>query len=90
LYGELEDIISIINITESDMTFECYPNPFHSSFTLEVDGIYTYEIFNLQGKVLETGVGNSTVELGAKLDEGVYFLKLSKGDNIKVLKIVKQ
>lgn len=72
----------------------CYPNPFSSSFTLELAGdVEVVEIYSITGsKVFEKQVGNiglESLQLGQDLAPGVYLLRLRGKSASKVIKIRK-
>lgn len=80
-----------------------YPNPFNQSTTLkielEVDGIYTVQVLNVQGQVVTTVLNRQNVKAGTLQQEintgdympGVYFVRATngKGDLISIHKLIK-
>ena len=90
LYGEMEDISSAIHNVKPEVTFECFPNPFRSTFILSIEGTFGYQIFDMQGRLIEKGTGKDKCELGGTLDQGTYLLKVSQGQNQVSGKLIKQ
>jgi hypothetical protein len=76
-----------------------YPNPFNPSTTIKYslakEGLATLRIYNLLGQEVATLVntvqhaGNFSVQWNAShFATGVYFYRLTQGDNVKVQKLV--
>ncbi len=91
LYSELETVNYYTNLKESkfNQSVKCYPVPFNSTLIIEAKGKFRYEIMDVQGRVLEKGIGNHRAETGANLNEGVYLFKISQENNTKIIKINK-
>lgn len=72
--------------------FKVYPNPFQNQFEIRrVDGQvnYTASIFNLQGKLILTGVNLQNIDLSDS-KSGIYILKIESENGIFYEKMVKQ
>jgi hypothetical protein len=57
------------------------PNPIMSGQTLQIIGIQTklpYEIFNQEGKLVQSGQTNGQLFLSKELNSGTYYLKINK------------
>ncbi|HKJ42725.1 MAG TPA: T9SS type A sorting domain-containing protein, partial [Sunxiuqinia sp.] len=92
LYGELQDIEVIptaISQMKDGLNVHCYPNPFHSTFTIQVNGDYRYQVFNAVGCLVESRVGHDRVELGKQLNKGIYFLRIAQDQRNKSIKLIK-
>ena len=81
LYGQLEDIelfTPVINSLENEMQGKilCYPNPSESSFILEVNGTFEYQLYDVNARLVEKGRGVDFCEAGANLRKGIYFIKI--------------
>ena len=83
--------VKIVQKTEKTIGLTIYPNPNDGAFSLTVetkaiDETYTYEIFDLVGKLIEIGSGVGHVEKFIKLPtftgRSVYLIKIrtSNGD----------
>ncbi|GAL86858.1 hypothetical protein MYP_4088 [Sporocytophaga myxococcoides] len=70
--------------------FICYPNPFTGSVLLKASGAYSYAIFDLMGKEIESGDGVETGLAGNELIPGIYFLRLKTEKNTSTLRIIKR
>lgn len=75
--------------------FNLYPNPASQSFTLDgLAGLDVSEIsiMNAAGKVLstETGISSASVDMNvSNLSNGVYFVRVSHGTSVDVVRFVK-
>jgi uncharacterized repeat protein (TIGR01451 family) len=81
------------SIHQLDSSISIYPNPTNSFVTITCNStIKSIELYDVQGRILETSVENST---NSKLDisekqNGIYFLKINTENGSKVEKIVKE
>ncbi len=80
--------------------FQNYPNPFNPStsirFSVAETGLATLKVFNVTGEVVAE-LFNSNVEKGtvqivnfdaSNLTSGVYFARLTQGNNVKNIKLI--
>ncbi len=72
-----------------------YPNPFGDEITIEFNANETenvaYEVVNTLGQIVIEGKDvTSPISLGAELKTGMYFVRLSAGEEIHTIKISKQ
>ncbi len=67
-----------------------YPNPFLHKFNLKMNGEFRYEIFTLDGKLVEEGKGKDEVSVGSTLDTGAYLVNVTSGKERFCSKIVKE
>jgi subtilisin family serine protease len=86
------------NITLNNSDFEItdirvFPNP--TSDFVNIQGIISkvdYELYNIQGKLIDTGVissDNNQINLSG-FNKGIYLLKLNNGNGFTTNKIIKQ
>ncbi len=94
LYGELKDIIPDgieENKTDDNSSYiECLPNPFKSSFTVNINGSFDYSIYNLQGTLIESGNADSQTAIGKKLNSGVYLINISQQGKPSIRRVIKK
>ena len=66
-----------------------YPNPAKETLTIVSSNLssYTYTLTNMQGTIILSGAGGSTIQL-PQLTKGIYILKLESAQNIEYQKIV--
>ncbi len=80
-------------------TISVFPNPSNGSFNIHVystkDRSMNMLITNNIGQSVSqetfvVGAGESTIDIDTKLPAGIYFVRLTEGENILVKKIVVQ
>jgi hypothetical protein len=77
------------------LQFKIIPNPMTDDATLELDQKperpLTIEIFNLQGKRVfhEQDVRDKRFKFGQELSKGIYLVKISDGNYVQTLKLLK-
>lgn len=92
--------MTITSIQELGHTtkMRAYPNPAPGRFYFELigpeKGDYSYQLLNISGKLIQSGIFRKDAqrykqEISLNEDSGVYFLQISDGENMGVLKIVK-
>ena len=76
---------------ELDKSISVYPNPTSSIINIISDTeIKNIQLYDVQGRILQTTVGNSnTIDISDK-NSGIYFLKISTENGSKVEKISKE
>ena len=88
-YTHIKSINSKLNVS-------LFPMPFSNSVTLKTAdaSVKSVAIYNLQGalvKSIKTDMHeNESMEIGADLEAGIYFMKISDGLNIQTLKVIKK
>ncbi|MFK7952450.1 MAG: T9SS type A sorting domain-containing protein, partial [Ekhidna sp.] len=67
-----------------------YPNPAQDYSKMEVEGEVTYRVFSLNGMSIESAsfINETTIDI-RELNEGIYFLELSKDGKTALQKFVK-
>jgi arabinogalactan endo-1,4-beta-galactosidase len=68
----------------------CYPNPFASYLTLQMDADFEYTVYDGIGNKREEGVGQNSIEIAGNLPAGLYMVKVSAGSVMRVLKVEKE
>lgn len=78
-------------------TISAYPNPFNDHISLWIDSDetipMTVNIMDLSGKLVfkaESWSTNQTVEFGEDLENGIYLVHLYYGDEVDLIKIIKE
>jgi len=75
------------------INFNIYPNPAEDQLLISTDDLdnYTIKIYNLLGKNMLEKINSNSKTLDISfLESGVYFLKISKGNNQKTIKLIKK
>ena len=84
------EVMAELSIEESTNEFSIYPNPTNS--TLFINGgnaEYTYTMYNGMGQVMATGKAKGTEQISVEsMAEGIYFLHLTTGTQVRVEKVV--
>jgi len=72
-------------------TFKIYPNPSNGKFTIDFNnnGSYSIEIYSVVGKkVFEKSNTTNTSILISNLEQGIYFVKLTKDSKTITQKVI--
>ena len=83
---ECSSLLEQLNISTT-----LYPNPTGGNFTIEIKGYngpFKVEIYDLQGRLLET-TNKTTVSI-KKYSKGIYVFRVSYGDIVEEIKVVKE
>lgn len=82
------------NVNDAQLSINAYPNPSHSSFNLQLkqNQTVTVEVRDVLGKlVYQSGsIRKSNLSIGADWMPGVYFVKVTTGDQTKTIRLVKE
>ena len=80
---------SILNNEILRQEYLIYPNPSNDFINLKnLNSISEYEIINLSGKIIKTGISEGVIEI-KNLDNGIYFMRIKSRNNRQVLKFIK-
>ena len=79
-----------LSIDENESEFSVYPNPVNN--TLYINGgnaEYTYTMYNGMGQAVASGKAQGTEQISVEdMAEGIYFLHLTTGTQVRVEKVV--
>lgn len=80
---------------ENELSLDIYPNPSNGSFSIDLGAIYDktkITITDLNGRVLQKYAFERKQLLKLKIDEipGVYFLRISSGNKVLVVRLIQQ
>ena len=80
----------------SEYTVNAYPNPFTSSFGLDMSGSsenVSVKMYDMTGMLLEnkevTTDKVNELSLGQNLSSGIYILNVTQGSNVKTVRVIK-
>ncbi|MFN3403083.1 MAG: T9SS type A sorting domain-containing protein [Cytophagaceae bacterium] len=82
-------------VMDSQHTVLVYPNPYENSFSVKFSGNSagtTLELVDLTGKVHERILieeNYRTIEMGANISDGIYFLKVYSSSDNEIVKVIK-
>ncbi|HTF81544.1 MAG TPA: T9SS type A sorting domain-containing protein, partial [Cytophagales bacterium] len=83
-------VVTAVGDYSFEETISVFPNPYEEQVTIAMAGGFRYSLHNVNGSELKRGEGFDKISLGTELSNGIYILKLSKGDVIKILRIEKK
>ncbi len=87
---EYKDQVSAVDDHTSELSENgLYPNPFHDEITIKQLGAFVYDIYNMQGIVLDHGSAENQLSLGQTLAPGFYMIKIRSGSSHKGYQIQK-
>lgn len=86
------DVEPLLTTTKGaeNSTFRVFPNPSLHGFVIEVKGVFSYKIYDLYGKILETGKGNDQTTVGTKLSKGAFVIHINTEGKEEIVKIIKE
>nr|WP_305047393.1 BNR-4 repeat-containing protein [Geofilum rubicundum] len=67
-----------------------YPNPFRSTFTIETNAPFSYTIYDLSGRLMETKPVADHKVLGQTLPHGIFILEIVQGQRMWQQKMIKK
>ncbi|WP_188362482.1 T9SS type A sorting domain-containing protein, partial [Flavobacterium orientale] len=75
-----------------------YPNPFNNSFNLDIKGNQTtpvqVTVYDMMGRLLENNTISvdqaNNINIGANYPTGVYNVVVTQGEEVKMIRVVKQ
>ncbi|HKJ40849.1 MAG TPA: LamG-like jellyroll fold domain-containing protein [Sunxiuqinia sp.] len=84
-----DDISTGINPVKNELGLKAYPIPFHNGVQVELNGRFSYQLFNLSGAMVSNGLATNQIHIGDQLNPGIYLLKVNQKENTKTIKLVK-
>lgn len=83
---------SQVNIQDvSAIALKLYPNPTQDMATIEFTGTFTYQVFDLNGKLLLSDLSTDKTQLDfSNFENGIYFVQVSTETFNKTIKVVKK
>lgn len=90
--SESYEIPRFIGINDASIeVLNAYPNPTTDLLTITYEGQFNYEVSNAVGQLVLTGNAVNQEQLSLKeLANGTYIVKVTAGDDIKYVQVVKQ
>jgi lysophospholipase L1-like esterase len=67
-----------------------YPNPFTQTFRVESPQVFSFQLLNTTGQVLQQGQADRTLNLGSELPAGLYLLHLTSNQGKQTLRLLKR
>lgn len=85
-------LASFVSVEDNDSNqLNAYPNPTNDNLTITFNGQFNYSVINTIGEVMFNGSAVDQEELSLKsLANGTYIIKVTSGDSVHNLQVVKQ
>ena len=86
---EIKGISSFYGVKE--LGVKVFPNPILNEVFIDVEGVYSFKITNMSGKILSFGtdVLMNSIDFSS-FNSGLYFLQLNKKNEVATVKVVKK
>ncbi|MFO8067835.1 MAG: T9SS type A sorting domain-containing protein [Bacteroidales bacterium] len=89
---EVSPYVGVEDFSENEISV--YPSPFSNQLTIDPEGYngeISFEIFNALGQlILKDGMIEKTTIQTSNFRQGIYLIKLKKGDTFEIKKIIKE
>jgi hypothetical protein len=89
-YLTFSSVITGLNSEEASSSQFVFPNPFRDHVNVSTNGSFQYELTNTTGIILEEGTAENKVDFKIQYPKGIYLLKVKQGDNVKLIKLLKE
>ncbi len=93
VYGDIDQQSDINEVVfeKSNSLAKVSSNPFRVSTTIQCENMLRYNIYSINGAMLENGSAQGSIEIGNNLKSGIYILNLIDESNraMQVIKLVK-
>lgn len=76
--------------SRSKISLKISPNPFSDNIKIDLNNLFTYSIYSVDGRLMENGSGENTAYAGNMLDNCIYILKVKSETDILLTKIIKK
>jgi hypothetical protein len=86
--GEMPGSISDINVLNNNR-LNVFPNPVRTSFNIEIEGDFNYELYDYSGKVVLKGSACNKCIIGENLQQGIYILNIKHNTIVFSQKLIK-
>lgn len=74
-----------------NFTINVYPNPTTSEVNIEMAGIYTFQVSNLKGETIHSGIGKGKEIISLEqFANGIYFLRIENQLSSRTIKLIKE
>lgn len=83
------NVTSFLGVSENSNNFRVYPNPTEGRLNIQVEGDYTYTLFNSFGQQVMNGQAHGEQQLNLNgLAKGIYLLHLNNGTTNNIEKVI--
>lgn len=77
-----------LGISELELNLDVFPNPTSGVVFIEFDEVFTYQVFNSEGRLLIEKTENGKIDL-SEYDNGIYYIEIHSNDAKFVRRIIK-
>lgn len=77
------------NSLHSESTITCFPNPSTAEFTIAGMGLFSYQLINQMGQIMDAGQAIDKKTLANDYPKGVYLVKITQEEKSSIVKLVK-
>ena len=87
---ECIDVKAEMSVDENEAEFTIYPNPVNNMLYINGGNVqYSYVMYNGMGQVVASGKAQGTEQINVNnMTQGVYFLRLTTGTQVRLEKVV--
>jgi hypothetical protein len=89
LYGSLSGTPTNLAKVTNKLDMKCFPNPFRNNMGISINGRFQYKLYDIRGLLVQEGEASNQLMIGEGLNNGVYILKVTQGENSKTVKVMK-
>jgi arabinoxylan arabinofuranohydrolase len=89
-YIAFKGIVTGVDENKEESVINVYPNPFTNTFSVESTNNSDYQLFNLSGTLIDTGILTAKTTIGDDWPKGIYIMKVYWTQKSITYKIVKE
>ncbi len=87
----VNDIITgVDNNSINNNPVKIFPNPFDQFYTIQLNGSFSWQVYDVTGRLIAEGTAVNQFSTGSDLQPGMYFVKIRQKNKSITRKIVKQ
>jgi len=87
----VNDIITAVpDIRYQAVEMDIFPNPYAASFTVKLQGLFRYELYDVNGRMVRKGMASNELTEGERLTPGIYYIRITFKRYSTTQKIIKQ
>lgn len=83
-------IVTSLDNDQEMNAVKVYPNPFKEEIMMTTEDVLHYELLDVQGLLIKSGKVVRQASLGADLSKGIYLLRIVRGAEVLMQKLIKE
>jgi lysophospholipase L1-like esterase len=83
-------ITNLENVENEKEKFKLYPNPFINELYIQKYGDFEYSIYDMTSVLVENGKGQNKIQVGEKISNGIYSIKIKTEEKEEYFKVIKK